>query len=282
MGLTLEEYLRERRAEEVLPWDHLDSGLSRAFLWQERNRAREEALTPDCRWARCLKCGVCGKEVKNLLFPAPSEDLPLPEIKASGITVWYHVGLRKEGPFRFLSQLELSKVLERALRRSGLPLAFTGGFHPHPRLSFGPALPVGVASQKEEVALALEKEIPEGEVLRRLKAVLPEELGPVEVKLVPSPEIQERVWVFEVSGPALRRLSAPDLEERLSRSLEIQKKKGKQFVRLKDWISEWHLKDGRLEVSFKPGAPQFWTLLAHFLGIPASELGRLRVKKRAL
>lgn len=50
---------RQREREEVLPWDHLDTGVSRAFLWQENQRAKEGITTADCRWGDCTGCAVC-------------------------------------------------------------------------------------------------------------------------------------------------------------------------------------------------------------------------------
>jgi len=50
---------RERGKEEVLPWDHLDTGVSKQFLLRERDRARQGLTTDDCRTAYCVGCGVC-------------------------------------------------------------------------------------------------------------------------------------------------------------------------------------------------------------------------------
>jgi len=50
---------RPRQREEVFPWDHLDAGVSRSFLWRERERAMSGEVTPDCREAGCHGCGVC-------------------------------------------------------------------------------------------------------------------------------------------------------------------------------------------------------------------------------
>ena len=59
-GLSMESYAcRERSADEALPWDHIDFGLSRDFLLSEREKARRAEFTPDCRLAGCTDCGVC-------------------------------------------------------------------------------------------------------------------------------------------------------------------------------------------------------------------------------
>lgn len=50
---------RERGKDEVLPWDHLDSGVRKSYLWKERERALERMLTRDCRAGLCTGCGIC-------------------------------------------------------------------------------------------------------------------------------------------------------------------------------------------------------------------------------
>jgi len=50
---------RERALGEVLPWEHLSSGVERRFLAREREKALKAEPTPDCRWSPCSGCGVC-------------------------------------------------------------------------------------------------------------------------------------------------------------------------------------------------------------------------------
>ncbi|MFO8060661.1 MAG: B12-binding domain-containing radical SAM protein, partial [Bacillota bacterium] len=60
VGVDAHEHAcRPRREDEPLPWDHLDSGVTREFLWRERERASRGQVTADCRWAGCPGCGVC-------------------------------------------------------------------------------------------------------------------------------------------------------------------------------------------------------------------------------
>jgi len=86
---------------------------------------------------------------------------------------WQRIWHTKEGGAAFLSQLELQTILERALRRAGLPLSFSQGFHPLPLLSFGRALPVGVGSLAEWFSLILRQNISAEEVRARLAPCLP-------------------------------------------------------------------------------------------------------------
>jgi hypothetical protein len=50
---------RERDRDEVLPWDHLDSGLDKDWLWQDWQDSLSEVEVDDCRWTPCFDCGVC-------------------------------------------------------------------------------------------------------------------------------------------------------------------------------------------------------------------------------
>lgn len=80
----------------------------------------------------------------------------------------------KRGPVRFVSHLDDIRIWERALRKAALPLAFTQGFTPRPRLRFGPALPTGFASAAEYVDIELTEPIPGGALSERVDDALPQ------------------------------------------------------------------------------------------------------------
>src|SRR5439155_378961 len=80
---------------------------------------------------------------------------------------------RKVGPARFIGTRELSTTFLRAARRARLPVAFSQGHHPLPRLSFGPALPVGVSSDDEWVDVELTTPLEPATLAARLGAELP-------------------------------------------------------------------------------------------------------------
>ncbi|MFC4911249.1 TIGR03960 family B12-binding radical SAM protein [Actinomadura gamaensis] len=70
--------VRERDEVEVLPWDHLDAGLDREWLWQDWQDALDETEVEDCRWTPCYDCGVCptmGTEIQ--IGPTGKKLLPL-------------------------------------------------------------------------------------------------------------------------------------------------------------------------------------------------------------
>jgi len=68
-GIEPRDYLRRRYLDEVLPWDHLSGGVSKAFLQTELARAVERKLTPDCSVERCTYCGACDfTDVRNVTY----------------------------------------------------------------------------------------------------------------------------------------------------------------------------------------------------------------------
>ena len=107
----------------------------------------------------------------------------------------YRVAYHKGGEIRFISHLDLVRTLERAIRRAGLKMAFSQGFNPHPRLSFGPALAVGTISEREFFDLELTEALPPTEVHTRLTAQLPSGLDILEVGEISAqaPSLNQRI-----------------------------------------------------------------------------------------
>ena len=75
---------------------------------------------------------------------------------------------------KFISHLDLMKVFERAIRRSGLPIAYSKGFNPHPHMVFGLPLSVGMTSDCEYADFELVNEVEPEEFTKKLNASLPE------------------------------------------------------------------------------------------------------------
>jgi len=209
-----EWYLRRRELDEVLPWDHLDCGVTREFLLAERERALAEAATKDCRDGSCSACGVCDfSVVTNRISPqtppAPRPDRVVDQSAAARMRLRFS----KVGVMRYLSHLELITVFTRAVSRGGVPILFSLGFHPHPRFSFGTATSVGVESQAEYMDMFVVSGISAGEVQERLNTVLPEGLRILESEEVDvkSPSISTLIeatsYRIKIAGADPDRLS---------------------------------------------------------------------------
>lgn len=74
---------------------------------------------------------------------------------------------------RFISHLDLSRTWERVLRRAGIPVAYTRGYHPHPKIVFAAALPVGCTGEAEVMDITLSQPMPPRRVLRGLACRMP-------------------------------------------------------------------------------------------------------------
>ena len=259
-------HLRRRLLDEPLPWDHLDSGVTKQWLQRDLAKAFEGTLTPDCSVERCSYCGACDfKSVRNVTYhlngakgadhrgPAvdPWAQATLPSHEVWGTRQWqmmqqkkaeqqqekikrdsgvleeerlqatplgahstqseapqpdapsptsgnadewlagdpntvavsqgnqqravarFRLRYSKLGMARFLGAKEVATLFARSCRRARLPIAYSQGFHPLPRLSFGPALPVGMESEEEFLDILLYEEMPAKEVQQRLNAELP-------------------------------------------------------------------------------------------------------------
>ena len=169
---------RVRSIDEPLPWEHIDSGVQKAFLKEEWQKALGAITTGDCREGSCQGCGVCdfvrvqpvvhaGQDVPG---PAPVEDC------ANGIVQRVRICYRKVGTARFFGHLETANIFMRALRRCGAPLVFSGGFHPKAKISFEDALPVGIESLEEYMNLQLATGIDLRGLTDNLNRELPEGL----------------------------------------------------------------------------------------------------------
>ncbi len=205
-GVDPDFYLRERTPDEVLPWDHLQCGVTRDFLAQERARAYQGIETPDCRGAGCQDCGVCDFDQITLRLN-PAAALPAPEVVAPEPPppARYRLIYAKLAEARWLGHLELVAALYRSLRRSGLRLAFTSGFHPLPRVSFHGALPLGVESLAECMDVELEENLAADALVQSLNRVMPPGLKILDgVRLdrrLPPPKVESTLYEVESPHP---------------------------------------------------------------------------------
>lgn len=179
---------REREKDEAFPWDRLDPGVTREWLADERERAFREELTPDCREDGCeYPCGVCDRAVMHRSAAVPESVAAVPPERAPMPEVYfrYRVRYARRGPMRFMGQLEVTRLFSRAVRRAGLPMRYSQGYHPQPRIMFGPSPPVGVASEAEYVELELWRKVAPEEALRLLAAAVPDGISILELSEVP-------------------------------------------------------------------------------------------------
>lgn len=208
-GLSADaEAQRAYDKDDPLPWDHLSAGVRKSYLWDEWQKALAYARTGDCRWEPCSGCGACdGETVAPRLHEEPlAEACSIPEPNAPGgfhgPLYTYEIRFAKKDQARFYGQLEVSRIMERAVRRSGLPVIFSQGFHPHPKISFCEALPVGMESEAEHAEIQLEEALEASEIQDRLNRELPAGLRVCGVKRLAAGAAKPSVLrvTYHVSG----------------------------------------------------------------------------------
>jgi radical SAM family uncharacterized protein/radical SAM-linked protein len=196
VGYDVEDALRARDVNERLPWDHIDVMVPKDWLQADWQRALELQHAADCRHKRCHKCGVIDVErelcasmlrdnIEGRKLEAKWERAEREPAQPIAPTCQIRLRIARTGNARFLSHLETMSVWLRALRRCKVPLAYSQGFHPHPKMAFSSALPVGEESLGEYLDIQLTQEIDPRTLTPRLDATLPDGMRVVDATIVP-------------------------------------------------------------------------------------------------
>ncbi len=152
--------------DEPTPWDHLTKGVARQFIRKELERAKKGIRTADCKYEECPKCGLMKEceyfdsermeKISLILSPSISGSQQEDRTHYSNHAAFseksqrykYRIYFSKLGFCRYLGHNDLMAVIERCLRRAEIPLIYSEGYNPRPRLSFSPAIPLGVGAAK--------------------------------------------------------------------------------------------------------------------------------------
>ena len=170
---------REKGEKEVLPFDHIDCEVTKPYLWKARMGALKEAQVPDCAYGEeiCTACGACDYEVVDTLVYHPEDYRRQPPRQPEALPAertFLRLRYAKEGVAIALSHLETMTALLRTFRRARLSIPHSQGFHPKPKVSFGPACPVGTESRAEYLDLELFGVQQAEEVAARVRSELPQ------------------------------------------------------------------------------------------------------------
>ncbi len=142
----------------------------------------------------------------------------------------------KRGRLRFTSHRDIARTFERALRRAGVPMAYSQGFSPHPKVSWVGAAPTGVASEAEYVEVSVVDQVDPDALRTALDAVLPPGLDVLEVVQSAGGTLPERIeasaWRVELPGVSPEELAEAVTALMASGSVEVERltKDGKKIV----------------------------------------------------
>lgn len=208
-GLDLERYLRRREDAEILPWDHLHSRVDRGFLKEEHRKALHQQYTPDCRNHGCQGCGLCDfktiqPRVHERPTPQSSQTRSRSISKANpGRRFIYRVNYSRLADSRFYGHLEVLQLIFRTLQRAKLPVLFSSGFNPAPRVSFSQALPVGIESLAEYFDMELSQPLVVlAEAAARLNSQLPESIRVSAVTFAPRSGVSASITSYVIHSDA--------------------------------------------------------------------------------
>ena len=281
-GVDYLTYLRELDKQVVLPWDHVQTGMKKSFLLKELDKALREEHTPSCLDVKCGLCRGCDfwpdfdKKFSQRL------DVQIPEKpflgKLADIVIRYHAFYAKTGPARFISHNDLMNVLQRAFRRAGVAAVFREGFHPKMRMSFVPALPLGMEGKDESLEFqspaamaepdflsALNRNVPPGIVFKALKRIDPG-----------APSLTDRilslVYSLDMTDEKIQETLGAAARQKQD-SWAFAKARLEEYLKNRsDWVEDIHLDDksGRLIIrlrftSQKSIRPQ--DIAAHIFGL---------------
>jgi len=118
----------------------------------------------------------------------------------------------KRGPMRFTSHRDFARAFERAVQRAGVPIGYSSGFSPHPKISYASAAPTGVASEAEYLEIGLREPVDVAALVRALDAALSPGLDVIDAVESRGGSLSERIdasaWRVELPGVESDRLAA--------------------------------------------------------------------------
>jgi len=177
----------------------------------------------------------------------------IPRVPYSGPVFRYRIQFSKDGAEALTSHLDLVRSMPRMIRRAGLPVRYSDGFHPKPVMSFSPALPLGATARGELMDIDLVAFIEPGELHRRLSEASTEGLRILAVEHVPltAPRLTATLQGARYRI-GLRPLNGPVASNEISRGLwtflaagswvsEVQRRRKPRFVDLRRDVVDLHL-----------------------------------------
>jgi radical SAM-linked protein len=209
--------------ELPLPWDYIDTGIDKKWLKADLERAFAAATVPDCSFDGCSHCGVCGVDFgHNIIIEPP----PIGQFaghfvpnntKVQRLRVWFG----KLGDMALVSHLDLLRLFDRAVRRAALPISFTNGFHPSPRISITQALPLGVTSSGEIVDFELTQQLDPETFRQKLSSQLPGDIP-----------------IYQVTPIELKDPSATKILSGAEYLLTVATQAGVNLVQWQEWVEK--------------------------------------------
>jgi len=263
VGIKPSKYLEERDTNRTLPWEVIDAGISKNFLFAEREKAFKGEISRDCREG-CIGCGVCNKQIKMVYdnekkVTITKGEPPKLETKEKDEEHVYRIRFSRDKRYSFYSHFDITKLLYFALRRSGLKLSYSKGFSQKPKISFGFPLPFGCTSEAEYADIYLLEECKDIEKI--LNKYLPDGLKVIESVEIEkgSPSVYSSVkgfiYVINFEGkvPEKVRRKLTDILSRHNFPIErtYTKKKGTKIINARKFLGDVKIEDNSIHIELR-------------------------------
>ncbi len=177
-NIDYRRYLERIKESDVLPWDHIDTGIKKSHLIEELDRAKEEMPSPRCLDKSCAECQGCSlasllvKDFGERIGPLEKE-FPAFGNKSESVSR-YLACYSKTGSAKYFSHTDVNNIIQRGFRRAGISVCFTKGFHPKMIVSYPPALPLGMEGKAEVIEFRSDSDIPLDRFAAHINAYLPQ------------------------------------------------------------------------------------------------------------
>ncbi|BFN37751.1 TIGR03960 family B12-binding radical SAM protein [Fidelibacter multiformis] len=255
-GISAETYLTPFDTQTLLPWEHISPGVSLTYLLKEKEKAYREEYTQDCRDG-CTGCDVCDfTEIRMRTVdsgtvrtftkaedPIPFQPLPEPSSERY-IT---RLEFSKTGLMRYLSHQDLFRLIHRSLNFLRLPVRFSEGFNPRPRISLGYPIPMGFEALSEYADITFNT--PVDGLREKLNSIFP-----------PGLRILKTQDVSKDTPSVMQATCYLDYEALFQEKVPIQKIKQTldELAGMDQWlITRHHPKKGNKTIDLKPLVDNF-------------------------
>ncbi|GMT49515.1 MAG: B12-binding protein [bacterium] len=266
LNIDLDHYLfKDRLSGSPLPWDHIDSTVTTDFLLRELNRGDIGSESLDCRTKCDDYCGVCDKTLQRFFEKGDSydEDLTLSNSLSEVEKQEYAVRIKftKSGILKFLSHIELVNLFQKAFMRLDIPIVFSQGYNPIPKMEFANPLTLGIESESEYLQFRVESNYLLDRFKEAMNNELPEGIQVLDYLYTPDtlPKLQKEIQSVEYRIYLNEQLTPDDFESRLDQlkelgELQSEKKNKHGLFTQRDNLClqiDFNKEDNYLTLSFK-------------------------------
>lgn len=272
-----QHYLKGKKTN---PWDIVDIGVSKDFLDKEFQRSRLGVITDNCFYKKCVNCQACDG-TRSTHYESPDKYLGATrEDHKQGLAAIYRVKYTVGEPYRYASHLDITRAIYRTLRRSDLPIRYTQGFAPIPKVAFGPPKSVGQTSKGDFFDLYLDTEY-FGNISRELNTRLPKGIRVLDIRALnpKTPSLSSSInlihYEVEIDKGELKKNIDPDSRD----PVYVETKSGKKNVL--DGLDSISISNGNLTCALYCGTGQIniYDLMSYLTGLPSEQTKKYRVTR---